>query len=211
MQTRTRQTAAAVLVLAAAFALAAMPVLAAAGTFRASTSPIQNTSLGAGLNVRGSATLTLTGVNLTAHITASGLSPRLPHLMHIHGVIGAQNDCPNIFDDPELDLNGDGFLATADGQPRYGPILVTFSTSGSTSAAAGLTLSTAVVASPSGTIDYTRTFKIPKSVAKDLGNLHVVIHGADLDDSGAYDGVDGSLGAGIPLEAELPVSCGAIN
>lgn len=128
--------------------------------------------------------------------------------MHIHGVIGAQNDCPSgkIFD-----INKDKFIDTAEGQPAYGPILVTFSTTDSTSAAAGLNLSTAVVADDGGNIDYTRTFKIPSDVANDLGDLHVVIHGADLDKSGAYDGVVGSLGAGIPLEAELPVSCGAIN
>ncbi|MCY7419013.1 MAG: hypothetical protein LH650_11045 [Chloroflexi bacterium] len=211
MRIRARHMAGVLPVLALAVALASGPVMANAGTFRATTGPVQNTTLGSGLNVHGSATLTLMGVNLRAHITASGLSPNLRHLMHIHGVIGAQNDCPNISDDPTPDLNGDGFVDTAEGQPKYGPILVTFSTSGSTSAAAGLNLSTAVVASASGTIDYTRTFKIPKAVAKDLGDLHVVIHGADLDDSGVYDGVVGSLGAGIPLEAELPVSCGAID
>lgn len=211
MRIRTKSFAGAGLVLAAALAVVAAPVMASTGTFTANTRPIQDTTLGSGLNVRGSATLTLVGVNLTAHITASGLSPNMPHLMHIHGVIGALNDCPNIFDDSNLDLNNDGFLATADGLPRYGPIMVTFSTSGSTSAGAGLSIGTAAVADGNGEIDYLRTFRIPSRVAKDLGNLHVVIHGADLDESGAYDGVDGSLGAGIPLEAELPVSCGAIN
>lgn len=210
MQIRSKKLVGPLMALIAAVAIAAAPVMASAGTFRAMTSPVQNTTAGPGLNVHGSATLTLRGLNLTAHIVASGLSP-LPHLMHIHGVIGAQNDCPNVSDLAALDTNHDGFIATAEGLPRYGPIDVTFSTTGSTTPAAALTLSTAVVADGAGNIDYTRSFMIPKAVAKDLSDLHVVIHGADLNNDGSYDGVDGSLGAGIPLEAEIPVSCGAIN
>lgn len=211
VQIRSKKLVGPLMALIAAVAIAAAPVMASAGTFRATTSPVQNTTAGPGLNVRGSATLTLHGLNLTAHIVASGLSPSLPHLMHIHGVIGAQNDCPNASDIAALDTNRDGFIATAEGLPRYGPIDVTFSTSGDTSPAAALTLSTAVMADSAGNIDYTRSFTIPKAVAKDLSDLHVVIHGADLNGNHSYDGVDGSLGAGIPLEAELPVSCGAIN
>lgn len=206
MRSKTR-TAGVFATLAAGLLIAAAPVMAAVGSFHASTSPVQDVSAGSGPNVSGSADLTLRGVNLTAHITASGLSPNLPHLMHIHGVLGALSDCPNA----SADVNEDGFIDTAEGLPDYGPILVTFSTSGSTSAGAGLTLSTAVVADSSGRIDYLRTFRIPGKIAIKLSDLHVVIHGADLNGNGAYDGIDGSLGAGIPLEAEIPVSCGTIN
>jgi hypothetical protein len=38
--------------------------------------------------------------------------------------------------------------------------------------------------------------------------MHVVIHGEDLDNNGAYGGRITALGA--PLEAELPVACGEI-
>ena len=207
MKFGTKRIAGALVVLAASFAVAAGPVLAASGRFIANTTPVPHTASGSGLNVTGTATLEVRGKTLTADITASGLSPNLPHLMHIHGVIGAQNDCPN----SSADENGDGFIDTVDGLPDYGPVLVTFSTSGDTSAAAAFNLEAAVVADSSGQIDYTRTFRIPKDVAKDISNLHVVIHGADLDNSGAYDGAMSSLGMGIPLEAELPVSCGTIN
>lgn len=207
MKLGTKRIPGGLLVVAAALAIAATPVLAASGTFVANTTPVPHTASGSGLNVTGTATLEVQGKTLTADITASGLSPNLPHLMHIHGVIGAQNDCP----DSTADENGDGFIDTIDGLPDYGPVVVTFSTSGDTSAAAAFNLETAVVADSSGRIDYTRTFRIPKAVAKDISNLHVVIHGADLDNSGAYDGVMSSLGMGIPLEAELPVSCGTIN
>lgn len=202
------------LALTAAFALAATPAFARNATFRAATSPVQDAaarSTYSGLNVSGSATLTLAGNILTAQITASGLSPRLPHLMHIHGVVGAQNDCPGAsFADDRVD---DGLIDTIEGLPAYGPIDITFSTSGATDAgAAALNLNTAPVATAAGTINYTRTFKIPGKFAAHLSDLHVVIHGADLNGDGTYfGGVDGSLGAGIPLEAEIPVSCGAIN
>ncbi len=207
MKFGTKRIAGALLVLAASFAVAAGPVLAASGTFIANTRPVPHTASGSGLNVSGTATFELQSKKLTAHIEASGLSPDLPHLMHIHGVIGAQNDCP----DSSADENGDGFIDTADGLPAYGPVVVTFSTTGDTSAAAAFNLEVAVEADGNGHIDYTRTFTIPKAVAKDIANLHVVIHGADLNGSGDYDGVISSLGMGIPLEAELPVSCGTIN
>ena len=41
--------------------------------------------------------------------------------------------------------------------------------------------------------------------------MHIVVHGHDLDGSGAYDGPEGYLGAGVPLEAELPMACGEIT
>lgn len=213
MKFRTSRLAGTMLVLTAAIAITATSAFARNATYAASTSPVQSGSAQGtydGLGVTGSATLTLHGNKLTAHITASGLSPNLPHLMHIHGIVGAQNDCPDAsFADDRV---ADGLIDTIEGLPAYGPIDITFSTSGSTNAgAAALNLATAPIATSAGTIDYTRTFRIPGKFAAHLSELHVVIHGADLNDNGSYDGVDGSLGAGIPLEAEIPVSCGAIN
>lgn len=209
MKIRTAKIAGGLLVVAA-FVVATAPVLASVGTFNASLARVPNKAPHAsssGLNVTGSATLTLVGANLTANITASGLSPNLPHLMHIHGVIGAQNDCPS----KSADSNRDGLIDTLEGLPSYGPPLVTFSTSGDTSPGAAFNLSVAAMADGSGNLSYTRTFKIPSNVAGDLGNLHIVIHGADLNRNGIYDGATSTLGMPILLEAELPVSCGAIN
>ncbi|HUQ44413.1 MAG TPA: hypothetical protein VM451_08430 [Candidatus Limnocylindria bacterium] len=212
MNIRTSKIAGTTLALAAALALVATPVFARNAGYSASTSPVQSASAQStypGLNVSGTATFTVSGNILTANIVASGLTPGLPHLMHIHGVVGMQNDCPgaSVADD-RVD---DGLIDTVEGLPSYGPIDVTFSTSGSTTPGAALSLATAPVASETGTLTYSRTFRIPGKIAAHLSDLHVVIHGADLDGSGGYDGVDGSLGAGIPLEAEIPVSCGAIN
>ena len=211
MNIRTSRIAGTMLVLTAAFALAAAPALARNATYHAATSPVQDAAARStypGLSVTGSATLTVSGDILTAHVIASGLTPNLPHVMHIHGTVGAQNDCPSPVS--AFDTNHDGLLNTAEGLPAYGPIDVTFSTTGSTTPAAALTLSAAPMASAAGTIDYTRTFQIPGKIAAHISDLHVVIHGADLNADGSYDGPDGSF-AGVPLEAEIPVSCGAIN
>lgn len=160
----------------------------------------------------GSSTLGLQGTSLTVNLTASGLSPNLPHLIHIHGVLQARNECPTLAaDKPRNGGDGNGLIDTLEGQPAYGPILVTFSTRGDTSAAAGFKLSTASVADAAGNLTYSRTFKIPQKIAADLSDLHVVVHGLDLNGSHAYDGKESSLGMGIPLEAELPVACGPIN
>ncbi len=105
----------------------------------------------------------------------------------------------------------DRLIETADGLPAYGPIQVTFSTEGDTSAAAGLNLDTAPVAGENGTLAYQRVLlDVPEGVVDQLDDLHIVIHGEDLDDDGMYDpGPITALGA--PLEAELPVACGELD
>ncbi len=99
----------------------------------------------------------------------------------------------------------------------YGPILVSSTTSGGTGGNLlpdGLDLSRFPVANRAGLVTYHRTFTIPISVAERLGELHVVVHGSDLNGNGAYDGEASSLsalvGAPVPLEAELPVACGPL-
>jgi len=125
---------------------------------------------------------------------------------HIHGVVQAQNECPG----PGA-AGTDGLIDTLDGLPAYGPIMVTFSTEGDTSAGAGFDLGTAPEADANGNLFYQREIKIKGNVAANLNDLHIVIHGEDLNDSGMYDGLESTLGMGIPLEAELPVACGTID
>ncbi len=201
------------LVGAVTVAVAAPVVAAAPGSFSVSLSPIpHDPAADGGSNVTSSSTLSLQGTRLTVNLTASGLSPNLPHLIHIHGVLQARNECPRLAaDKPKNGGDGNGLIDTLEGLPAYGPILVTFSTSGDTSAAAGFNLSTASFSDAAGNLTYSRTFKIPQKIASDLSDLHVVIHGLDLNGNHAYDGVESSLGMGIPLEAELPVACGPIN
>jgi hypothetical protein len=162
-----------------------------------------------GSNVKGRATLVEVDGELKVQVVARGLSPKLPHLMHIHGELEAKNECPG----PEFRKGGvdDGLIETADGLPAYGPIQVTFSTKGDTSPGSALALDRAPVASKGGTLTYHRVLMdVPDDVLDELDDLHIVIHGEDLDDDGMYDaGPITALGA--PLEAELPVACGELD
>lgn len=209
MGSRFKKSVATLVVAAAAVAIMAMPVLGAARVdFFAALAPVpHDASADSGSNVTGNASIEyVRGTTYRVTVTASGLSPNLPHLAHIHGVVKAQNECPNA-----SAAGTDGLIDTLDGLPAYGPILVTFSTSGDTSAGAGLSLGTAPVADANGNLFYQRDITIKGNVAANLDNLHVVIHGEDLSDNGMYDGQESTLAPGVPLEAELPVACGTID
>lgn len=186
--------------------LAVLGLLGAAGAFatdggfyKASLQPIpHDPAADGGSNVTGSAKMFVKGRKVTVDIHASGLTPALPHAMHIHGVLGDANVCPPA----TADESGDGLVSLEEGAPFYGPIDVSFTTSGDTSAASGLALERFPVAGADGNLDYHRTFTIPKSVAKDLTQLHIVLHGLDLNNSGDYNTL---------FEAVLPVACGRIR
>ena len=79
----------------------------------------------------------------------------------------------------------------------------------------GLDLARFPVANRAGFVTYSRTFSIPVAVADRLGDLHIVVHGHNLNGNGTYDGESSSLsalvGAEVPLEAERPGACGPIN
>ncbi|WP_377644606.1 hypothetical protein [Oryzobacter terrae] len=168
-----------------------------------------------GSDVTGNASLRLTGRTLDVRLTASGLTPGEPHAMHIHGDVQAANECPGIEADantgdaidPDSFLAGtkDGLISLGEGLPDYGPIDVSLTVTGDTSAASGLSLERFLTADAAGRIDYHRSVVVPKDVAKNLGNLHIVIHGADLPGD-----ADASSLSSL-FEATLPVACGEID
>ena len=203
--------------LAAAFATTLVGTAAASVAdgvpqpYRATLNPVpHNPAKDAGSDVTGGARLSLTDSDvLKVRVRAAGLSPNLPHAMHIHGkeAAGEIAMCPGA--DRRNDLVDDGLIETVEGLADYGGIQVSFTTSGDTSAGSGLALDRMPVAMQDGTLKYKRTFEIPRSVARHLGEKHIVIHGEDLDGDGQYGGRITALGA--PLEAELPVACGEIK
>ena len=160
-----------------------------------------------GSNVTGASEFTLRGRRLTVSIVANGLDA-LPHAMHIHGKdAGELAFCPG--EERRDALLDDGLIETVEGLGDYGGIQVSLTQNGDTSAASGLALDRFATANMFGVLRYERTIKIPRDVARDLAGKHVVIHGEDLDNDGAYGGRITALGA--PLEAELPVACGEVT
>lgn len=207
------------------FGLIAVPVLlvvpaaaavATSGQYSANLRPVaHDPSADGGSNVTGKAQLQLHGRNLTVDLRATGLTPGEPHAMHIHGDVANNNECPPASADtstgdpidPATYTEGtpDGLISLGEGAPFYGPIDVSFTTTGDTSPSSGLTLERMPVANAAGVISYHRTIKVPQSVAMNMTNLHIVLHGADL----PTDADQSSLSS--LFEATLPVACGQIQ
>lgn len=190
-------------------------VAVSAGSFDATLKPIPHSaSADGGSDVHGQATLRLTGRTLDINLTASGLTPGEPHAMHIHGVVQSNNECPDISADvntgdpidPSTFIAGqpDGLISLAEGGPSYGPIDVSMTITGDTSPSSGLSLERFVKADSAGNLAYHRSVVVPKEVAKNLSNLHIVLHGADLPSDPDHSSLS-SL-----FEATLPVACGEI-
>ena len=187
-----------------------------AGTFGAALTPVpHDQAADGGSNVTGNAVLRLTGRTLDINLRASGLTPNEPHAMHIHGLTDSKNECPGIDADvntgdpidPSTFVAGqpDGLISLGEGAPDYGPIDVSFTVTGDTGPASGLSLERFASADANGNLSYHRSVRVPKEVAKNLANLHIVIHGTDLPSDPDHSSLS-SL-----FEATLPVACGAIS
>jgi hypothetical protein len=207
MHPRLRKAFTSLITVATVLSVTALPVTAAGpDAFSAKLSPVPHkASADGGSNVTGSASLRLLTTNVQVKLTARGLSPNLPHLAHIHGDLQAQNECPTI----KADTDKNGLIDTLEGLPAYGPVLVTFSTDGTTSPSVAFDPTVAPVADASGNLVYERSIKVSDDIRSSLGDLHIVVHGLDLNGNGVYDGPISS--AGVALELELPVACGTIN
>jgi hypothetical protein len=157
----------------------------------------------------GDAKLTLEGRKLTTKINSHGMAPKLPHAQHIHGFKQALSECPT------LAASGrDNLITTVEGLPSYGPIRVSFTTRGDTSAASGLAVSRFPVANSDKDLQYRRTFKVPQGVSQNLGKMAIVQHGVDLNHNGRYDfkaAGKSELDPSLPQEATIPATCGLIN
>jgi hypothetical protein len=187
-----------------------------AGSFRADLLPVPHDHVAdGGSDVSGQASLRLTGRTLDITLTASGLTPDEPHAMHIHGLTQSKNECPTIEDDVStgdpIDSGTfvagtpDGLISLGEGAPDYGPIDVSMTVVGDTSPSSGLSLERFVSADADGNLSYHRSVVVPKEVAKNLTNLHIVLHGADLPGDPDHSSLS-SL-----FEATLPVACGEIT
>ena len=123
-----------------------------------------------GSNVTGTAKLTVDGTRVHVNIHVRGLTPNLPHAMHIHGQLDQANVCPPA----TADTSHDGLISLEEGAPFYGPINVSFTRTGDTTAASGLAPERFPIADSEGNLNNNRTFTIPQNVLNRLGSLHIV-------------------------------------
>lgn len=144
-------------------------------------------------------------------LSANHLLRGLPHAAHIHFGGKAEHECPTVRDDD----NHDHRLNTAEGVPQYGPVKVSLTTRGDTSAKSTLAVKRYDTAAK-GDIDYSRSgIEVSKSVLRGIraGKAVVVIHGIDYNKNGTYDFSAGrsELDPSLPAEATDPVSCGVLK
>ncbi len=196
------------MVLAVAASLVLASVAFAQGTnqsfFTADLNPLNRSG------ADGTAYLKKDGTQLTTKIYTEGMAPNLPHAQHIHGMAQAISECPTL----RADDNGDGLINTVEGLPSYGPIQVSLTTRGDTSPESALAVDRFPVASSVGFLRYERTFSVPSSVARNLGDFAIVQHGVDLNGNGRYDfraAGKSELDPSLPQEATIPANCGVIN
>lgn len=146
----------------------------------------------------------LDGNEADVRIYAFGLLEDHPHAQHFH--IGGAGRCPT----SQADANGDGIVSTVEGQPDYGAIGTSLTTSGDTSPESGLAVDRFPTA-PNGVVRYDRTITVSDDAAQNLrdGDAVIVLHGIDANDSGTYDGdAPSELDPSLPLEATAPAACG---
>ncbi len=150
------------------------------------------------------------GRTITVTMAAMGLLEDQPHAAHIHFGDDARHECPTL----DEDSNGNGHLSTKEGAPAYGPVVVSLTKTGDTSAKSVLAVDRFDTAE-GGDISYERgSIKVSKDVAEAIadGEAVVVVHGVDHNDNGKYDGEEKSdLNKDLPAEATDPALCGALR
>ena len=198
-----RRTLLAPLVLA--LPVAVLPFLAAGpavadGAANANLSPVVNN----GSSGSGTAMVKVAGNTIDFTLAASELADG-PHAAHIHFGAEARHECPTAADDAD----GDARLSTTEGGPAYGPIVVSLTRSGDTSAASGL----AVDRFAAGTsIQYMRggvTVDPGVATAIESGQAVVVVHGVVYE--GEKASVPSDLDPALPASATDPAICGVLE
>ena len=202
---RTRTLLAATIVGAGLLAIPAVTSASPSSTtVTATLTPLNHSS------VHGKATVTVTGTQLTASIDAAGLLAGAPHAAHIHFGATALHECPN-----RKAAGADRQLATLEGLPFYGPVVVAFTTVGDTSPASVLAVDRYSNA-PGGILDYDRSDITTSATVADAiatGEGVLVIHGVDYNRNGVYDFDAGisDLNGAFPAEATDLAACGVLN
>ena len=160
--------------------------------------------------VAGTAEAIVNGRRVVFDIDAHRLVKGMPHAQHIHFGAQARHECPTAPDD----ANGDHQLTTTDGAPAYGPVRISLTTEGDTSAASVLAVDRYPTA-PRGRFTYNRQTRTSKGVAAAIrrGEAVYVVHGVDYNGNGVYDFGAGKsdLDKSLPAEATDPAACSVLK
>ncbi len=189
----------------AVFGFTTSPVHAQQETFSALLSPLNRSG------DSGSASVSLNGNQLTVRVETTGSSPNVPHAQHIH--IGGTNTCPPATAGSQNEPRN--LIDTAEGQPSYGEVRISLTTTGATDADSALAVERFPTADGTGRYLYTRTFDLPSGVtADDVRRGVIVVHGISelFGGQAAFDGEPrSSLKPDLPLEATIPALCGNLT
>ena len=161
------------------------------------------------VSASGTAMVAVTGTRIDVTMAASGLLADNPHAAHIHFGDDARHECPIAADDED----GSGTLNTVEGQPAYGPVMVSLTKTGDTSPDSTLAVDRFDTA-PGGELTYERgSITVAPEIATAItaSQAVIVIHGVDHNGSGKYDGkVKSELDPSLPTEATDPALCGVL-
>lgn len=165
--------------------------------------------------VEGAAAVTLEGTELSVTLSVENVTPGQSHPLHLHLEPDMVSQCPDPDTFLDLDLDGDTYVSEIEGVASYGSLYLALTLDGDTTPESGVDLDRFPTADDDGRIEYDRTLELDQAAADFLaeqGTMTVVVHGQDLDESGLYDGdLLSSIDPELPLEATLPVACGAIE
>jgi len=160
--------------------------------------------------VSGKAHVAVKGSGLSVSYRASGLLAGAPHAVHIHYGAQARHECPTLRDDADDNRR----LTTLEGVPAYGPVAVSLTTKGDTSAASALAVDR-FSAAAKGKIHYHRNLTTDRKTAKGIraGDAVLVVHGVDHNHNSKYDFGAGrsDLDPKLPAEATDPAACGVLR
>ena len=156
--------------------------------------------------VEGFAVIDVDDEGMTVTVESLGFDDVLGHPQHLHA--RGEGRCP----EPGA-AGDDGVLTGEEADEAYGPPLISLTTEGDVGPDSQLDLDRFPMPID-GAIGYSRSFQIPAPVQlSDLTDAVLVQHGLPAHEgaSDAYDGVTpSSMDTSVPLEATLPVACGAL-
>lgn len=133
--------------------------------------------------------------DLTVLIHATGLEAGGEHISHIHGLSNdgqpVNSTCPTT----AQDTDGDGYVELAEGQSKYGPILIDFMN---------------IDPDEDGQVDFKTTIHLTgDEMALPLQLREIVVHGMTVPAVGA--GTPGEVDGTAGYKVVLPVLCGDIR